>query len=442
MTPRGPFPARRRRSYRLEEAVAPLELFGARDRRAARVDRRPRLRQAAAHLHAASRASPRTRRPATTRSSSSTTPRPSRWPTRCREWPASVFVRNAANLGFIGTCNRGAALARGDILVFLNNDTIVTAGWLDALLDRLPRPARRRTGRRQARLPRRPPAGGGRHRVARRLRVELRPRRRSRQARVQLPARGRLLLGRLPRGVRRRCSARSAASTRATRRPTTRTPTSRSPCARPAASVYYQPRATIVHFEGQTSGTDETAGVKRHQVINQETFAREVGARRWPRTGPTASYPGIERDRWAQRRVLVVDACMLTPDQDSGSLRMQAMLEILTQLRCKVTFVADNLEYRQPYVRSCSSAASRCCSTRTCARSRTSWRARRRVRHRDAVAPLRRRQAHRRGARVRAERARRVRHGRPAFPARASGWRSSRAARSRRRRPARGATRS
>ena len=48
--------------------------------------------------------------------------------------------------------------------------------------------------------------------------------------------------------------------------------------------------------------------------------------------------------------MLVIDACMLTPDQDSGSLRMQAMLEILTSLRCKVTFVADNLEYRQPYV--------------------------------------------------------------------------------------------
>ncbi len=37
--------------------------------------------------------------------------------------------------------------------------------------------------------------------------------------------------------------------------------------------VYYQPAATIVHFEGQTSGTDETAGVKRHQVVNRGTFA-------------------------------------------------------------------------------------------------------------------------------------------------------------------------
>src|SRR5207249_1174872 len=45
------------------------------------------------------------------------------------------FERNAANAGFIASCNRGAEIARGEILVFLNNDTIVTPGWLDALTD-------------------------------------------------------------------------------------------------------------------------------------------------------------------------------------------------------------------------------------------------------------------------------------------------------------------
>src|SRR4029450_13773385 len=44
------------------------------------------------------------------------------------------FVRNPENQGFIGTCNHGASLARGEIIVFLNNDTIVTPGWLDAIL--------------------------------------------------------------------------------------------------------------------------------------------------------------------------------------------------------------------------------------------------------------------------------------------------------------------
>src|SRR6478735_12459408 len=44
------------------------------------------------------------------------------------------YSRNATNLGFVDTCNAGAALARGEYLVFLNNDTEVQPGWLDALV--------------------------------------------------------------------------------------------------------------------------------------------------------------------------------------------------------------------------------------------------------------------------------------------------------------------
>ena len=47
--------------------------------------------------------------------------------------PGLVYLRNEENVGFVASCNRGAAKARGNYLVFLNNDTVVTAGWLSAL---------------------------------------------------------------------------------------------------------------------------------------------------------------------------------------------------------------------------------------------------------------------------------------------------------------------
>ncbi|MFL5241593.1 MAG: glycosyltransferase [Gemmataceae bacterium] len=48
--------------------------------------------------------------------------------------PSHRVLHNPVNAGFVYSCNRAAATATGEILVFLNNDTIPLPGWLPPLL--------------------------------------------------------------------------------------------------------------------------------------------------------------------------------------------------------------------------------------------------------------------------------------------------------------------
>jgi GT2 family glycosyltransferase len=59
-------------------------------------------------------------------------------PTELALWAARaprrrVVIANEGNLGFGGAVNQGLALATGDFLVVLNNDTIVSPGWARGL---------------------------------------------------------------------------------------------------------------------------------------------------------------------------------------------------------------------------------------------------------------------------------------------------------------------
>ena len=54
-------------------------------------------------------------------------------------FPHVRIIANAHNLGFSVACNLGAKAAQGKILVFLNNDTIPLADWLEPLLAELDR---------------------------------------------------------------------------------------------------------------------------------------------------------------------------------------------------------------------------------------------------------------------------------------------------------------
>lgn len=52
-------------------------------------------------------------------------------------YPDVHLIRHDSNLGFAGACNAGLRAARGNLLVLLNQDTVVRAGWLAALVQAL-----------------------------------------------------------------------------------------------------------------------------------------------------------------------------------------------------------------------------------------------------------------------------------------------------------------
>lgn len=52
-----------------------------------------------------------------------------------REFPEVRLIRNEENLGFPGGVNQGINAAVGEHVVLLNNDTVVTKGWLERMLE-------------------------------------------------------------------------------------------------------------------------------------------------------------------------------------------------------------------------------------------------------------------------------------------------------------------
>lgn len=106
--------------------------------------------------------------------------------------------------------------------------------------------------------------------------------------------------------------------------------------------VYYQPLAEVVHFEGMTSGKDVSENVKSYQVVNQQKLFD-----RWSTTLATHGESGVNpytaKERQVNKRILVLDACVLTPDQDAGSLTVFNHIKIFQSLGYKVTFAPDNL---------------------------------------------------------------------------------------------------
>lgn len=250
------------------------------------------------------------------------------------------LLRNASNLGFIGSCNAGAAAARGEFLLFLNNDTQVTPGWLDALLQCFADHAD--CGIVGSRLV----YPDGRLQEAGALvfadgscwntgRFEPRDTPAFRYCREVDYVSGAALLIRTE--VFQRVGGFDGRYAPAYYEDTDLAFNVRALDLR----VYYEPASTVIHCEGISAGTNPDSGMKRYQSINQKVFVDKwaVELARQPSTG-TSLESAI---RWRRRgRVLVVDAMTPEPARDSGSLRLCAILRILDAQGWSTAFLPDD----------------------------------------------------------------------------------------------------
>ena len=259
-----------------------------------------------------------------------------------------TVVQHAENGGFIVNCNATAAQARGDYFLFLNNDTRVVAGWLDELVDSF------------ANFPKAGLVGsklfypdgvlqesGG---------IIWRDGSAWNYGRDQDPNRPEFCYARqvdyisgasivVPRDLWNSLGgfddhyrpaycedADLALRIRSIDR-----------------EVWLQPLSRVIHYEGRTSGTDLTKGVKAYQTINMEKlFARWEPALAAHR--PNAELPLLEKDRNVSKRALVIDVGTPTPDQDAGSVVTIATIKIYQDLGYKVTFLPrDNFLFDPNY---------------------------------------------------------------------------------------------
>lgn len=116
--------------------------------------------------------------------------------------------------------------------------------------------------------------------------------------------------------------------------------------------VVYQPLSKVIHFEGVSNGTDVNGtGLKRYQVENskklREKWADEF-AKQCKNTGNPNPFRARERSQ-GKPVILVVDHYVPTFDKDAGSKTTYQYLKMFLKKGYVVKFLGDNFLHEEPY---------------------------------------------------------------------------------------------
>ena len=114
--------------------------------------------------------------------------------------------------------------------------------------------------------------------------------------------------------------------------------------------VCYQPASRVFHFEGVSNGTDLGAGVKRHQLRNQAVFEAKWRDELQARHFANAEHLIWARDRSSTRRcVLFIDHYVPHFDRDAGSRSTFLYVQLLLAMGYRVQFMGANFFPHEPY---------------------------------------------------------------------------------------------
>ena len=253
------------------------------------------------------------------------------------------YIRNPENLRFLRSCNRVVDFARGEFVFLLNNDTMVTEGWLDELLvvfDRYPDAGLVGSkllfpdGLLQE-------AGGiiwsdasgwnyGRNDEPQRAKYcYLKEVDYVSGAAILFPKALFLELGKFDERFAPAYyeEADLAFQIRAA-----------------GKKVYFQPESKIVHYEGISNGTNVNAGIKKYQLDNKDKFYHK-----WKETLSKENFTNGEKVFWARDRSRNKELLLFFIGGFSGAAQnSRALMEALSTLAREgknIKIVADSSSF-------------------------------------------------------------------------------------------------